>query len=139
MNNANITVLNLRTIRLLLRHASIFTSLTHLSHLQFEKMSAVDHPNVLKYMQYGLVGGWRPYMLLEALSGSEVQRVLDKKKWLTEQVSLRPALVYLSSTSFPSLFIRELPWLVCLTCVCVCQEAVGIICGVLKALSGLEA
>ena len=69
---------------------------------EFEKLSAVDHPNVVGYLELGLLNGARPFMILEAISGSDVQRILDKKKWLTE------------------------------------TESVGIVRGVLKALSAVH-
>lgn len=43
-------------------------------------LSQVEHPNVVRYIEYGLIDGYRPYMILEAISGSDVQRILDKKK-----------------------------------------------------------
>jgi hypothetical protein len=36
---------------------------------EFDKLHAVDHSNVLKYIEYGYIDGWRPYMILEAIQG----------------------------------------------------------------------
>ena len=69
---------------------------------EYQRLSCIDHPNVVRYVSFGLLDGWRPYMILEAISGSDVQRILDKKRWLTE------------------------------------TETVGIVRGVLKALSALH-
>ena len=69
---------------------------------EYQRLSRIDHPNVVRYVSFGLLDGWRPYMILEAISGSDVQRILDKKRWLTE------------------------------------TETVGIVRGVLKALSALH-
>jgi serine/threonine protein kinase len=47
------------------------TQLAELSRFkrEFDKLHAVDHPNVLKYIEYGYIDGWRPYMVLEAIQG----------------------------------------------------------------------